>query len=128
MTDVFLRHGSILLTPALFFLLYFIFPKDTTAQYLEPRQVPAGRVAYGSGGGHQKGVVPESSGTVQLSQTRGPQSCHVCGRQCRSKSALDIHFRIHTGEKPYICEICGKTFAIKGNKRSHMASHVNLKT
>ena len=75
----------------------------------------------------QSGVGPEGGAMMQGSaQARGPQSCHLCGRQCRSKSALEIHFRMHTGEKPFHCEVCGKAFAMKGNLRSHMATHVNL--
>ena len=43
-----------------------------------------------------------------------PYACEVCGKSFTSeKSAYTKHARTHTGEKPYACEECGKSFSHK---------------
>ena len=46
----------------------------------------------------------------------------MCEKSFRYKSALTRHERVHTGEKPYKCNICEKTFA----RNSHLAGHKKM--
>ena len=41
-----------------------------------------------------------------------PYTCEVCGRGYTQKSQFEIHQGVHTGEKSCTCDICGKAFSV----------------
>lgn len=51
--------------------------------------------------------------------------CHHCWKYFKQKSPLTKHIRTHTGEKPYKCNLCPKSYADASNFKKHKILHKN---
>lgn len=75
---------------------------------------------------HRKGKLPNiTSFKAKLSPEESlfKHKCRFCTKVFGSDSALQIHLRSHTGERPFKCNICGNRFSTKGNLKVHFQRH-----
>ena len=50
--------------------------------------------------------------------------CPVCGLLINSKRFnFKQHLKIHTGEKPFVCKICARSFRQKAHMVKHITTH-----
>jgi len=54
-------------------------------------------------------------------------SCALCGKSFRDKWCLSRHVRIHTGEKPFVCLVCGFSSSYRQNLRVHLKGKHRMK-
>ena len=56
-----------------------------------------------------------------------PYSCMQCKKSFATSGGLRVHIRTHTGEKPYKCQYCHKAYSDYSTMKHHLGSHTKLK-
>ena len=75
--------------------------------------------------GEQSESISDSSSSDGFSPSikKKMKQCRFCPSTFKSNTDLTRHERIHTGEKPFGCHVCGKQFNRKGNMEKHVTTH-----
>jgi len=50
-----------------------------------------------------------------------------CGREYGKRQHLKEHYRKHTGDMRYSCDVCGEKFFVHGHMKRHLYSHTGIK-
>ncbi|KAK3798841.1 hypothetical protein RRG08_007198 [Elysia crispata] len=57
---------------------------------------------------------------------KGATSCPICGKTFTLAANLPKHMKLHSGERPYICSVCGCSFPRSDYLKNHMrAAHLH---
>ena len=66
---------------------------------------------------------------LTIHQNYRPYKCEFpgCSKRYSILSRYQVHLRTHEGKKPFLCQICNKSFNEKGNLKTHLRFHSELR-
>ena len=66
---------------------------------------------------------------LTIHQNYRPYMCEYpgCSKKYSILSRYQVHMRTHQGKKPFLCQICNKSFNEKGNLKTHLRFHSELR-
>ena len=65
--------------------------------------------------------------SVHTKNSERKYKCNFCPKGFGTSQSLRDHTNLHTGNRPYVCKLCGATFASFGNHRMHERGHMGHK-
>lgn len=68
---------------------------------------------------------PLCRGIFQCTQEK-PYECRMCGKRSNVSTTLKVHYRIHTGKKPYKWKAFERAFTTCSNLKKCMALHTKV--
>lgn len=71
---------------------------------------------------------PRSPFFPQIHTGEKPYECRFCEKSFNQSSARNIHMRIHTRARDYICHICSAAFTQSASLKRHVKIHINSDT